>query len=159
MTKYATGRAETTKMGPNNARRVVWALGEYYFIFTLLVLILSKVWVYIVTGHRPFGFVKCHTCPRSQDPLTKPPSKTQKKNNPPKKKFFLLNNLSKFSTPCRIFFLRSQPNMLNSKFCQVGHRSHPLLNWIEWSNRRNSQPEGQRQRKWAQMMCLASFGP
>ena len=33
MTKYAAGWAETTKTGPDDARRVVWALGEYFLIF------------------------------------------------------------------------------------------------------------------------------
>ena len=35
------GRSGTTKTGPNDTRRVVWALGEllYYYYFVLLILI------------------------------------------------------------------------------------------------------------------------
>ena len=31
MTKYATWKTATTKVGPNNVRHVVWALGECFF--------------------------------------------------------------------------------------------------------------------------------
>ena len=31
--KRATGRPATTETGPNNARRVVWAVGEFFFMF------------------------------------------------------------------------------------------------------------------------------
>ena len=32
-TKYTTGRPGTKKTGPNDAGRVVWALGEFFFLY------------------------------------------------------------------------------------------------------------------------------
>ena len=32
MTKYNTGRAATMKTGPNDARRVIWAVGECFIL-------------------------------------------------------------------------------------------------------------------------------
>ena len=31
--KYATGGAAATKMGPNNASGIVWAISEFFFLF------------------------------------------------------------------------------------------------------------------------------
>ena len=45
--KYTTGWAATTKMGPNDARRVIWTLGEYFLFFSSLFLILTKVLLYL----------------------------------------------------------------------------------------------------------------
>ena len=36
--KYTMGGAAATKMGPNNASAVVWAIGEFFFLFILLFL-------------------------------------------------------------------------------------------------------------------------
>ena len=35
-TKYTTRRAATTKMGPNDAKRVVWTLGECFLIISFV---------------------------------------------------------------------------------------------------------------------------
>ena len=33
MHQYTTGRLATTRTGPNDARCVVWAIGEFFFLF------------------------------------------------------------------------------------------------------------------------------
>ena len=45
--KHTTGGAAVTKMGPNNAKCVVWAISEFFFFFfsfLLLFWILTKVY-------------------------------------------------------------------------------------------------------------------
>ena len=39
--------AGTTKTGPNDARHVVWAIGDFFFIFLRFFLILTNVLLYI----------------------------------------------------------------------------------------------------------------
>ena len=46
--KYTTGWTETTKTGPNDARRVVWALGEYFIILLSFFLMLTKDLLYVL---------------------------------------------------------------------------------------------------------------
>ena len=45
--KYNADWAGTTKMGPNDASGVVWALSEYFFKFLCFFLILTNVLLYI----------------------------------------------------------------------------------------------------------------
>ena len=74
---------------------------------------------------------KYRMCPGSQVPLTKSPGETQKKTQ---KNRFFGKIINKIFEGLSIFFQghRSQTNLLNSKFCQAGHRSHPLSIWIKW---------------------------
>ena len=41
MTKYARGRVATSKMGPDDAGCIIWALGDFFF-FSLSFLLLIK---------------------------------------------------------------------------------------------------------------------
>ena len=43
ITKYTTGSAATSKTGPNDARHVVWACGEFFFFFLRIFLMLTNV--------------------------------------------------------------------------------------------------------------------
>ena len=45
--KQAIGRAVMTKMGPNNARCVIWALSEFFYILNRVFLILTYILLYI----------------------------------------------------------------------------------------------------------------
>ena len=48
MHQYTTGRLATTRTGPNDARRVVWAIGQFFFFFFLCFFsILTKALLYI----------------------------------------------------------------------------------------------------------------
>ena len=44
--KHMMGGAAVTKMGPNNAKCVVWVISEFFFFFSFLLLfwILTKVY-------------------------------------------------------------------------------------------------------------------
>ena len=43
--EIAAGRKVTTKTGPNDVRRVIWALSEFFFTFFFVILILTNVFI------------------------------------------------------------------------------------------------------------------
>ena len=48
---WETGRPVRRNMGPNNARCIVWALGEFFFLFLHFIVYLgSKLWKKVATS-------------------------------------------------------------------------------------------------------------
>ena len=48
--KYGTRRMEMTKTGPNDARRVVWAIGKFFYISFVFFQTLTTLVYEYVTG-------------------------------------------------------------------------------------------------------------
>jgi hypothetical protein len=58
-TKYASERPATTRMGPDDARCVVWAIGELLFIYFVFFFFNANYYL----GHKcPSSFLSSYSC-------------------------------------------------------------------------------------------------